>query len=306
MLLASLKRLTYWLSGSAVMLAIPIAPQLIAQQPAVILTPAVVEAGSPELIQVDAPAATSVEGEWLGHTIHFFPGEAAKSAHRTWYALAGVDVETPAGASSLKISIHLPKQVSQITTPVEIHPAAYKTSSITVPPKFVEPGADELKEIDIDRKIKTRLFATVDAEEEDIPLWSGSFEAPVKAPPTDSFGTRRMFNGKLASIHKGTDFKAATGTPVHAGNSGRVILAQHLYYEGNCIMIDHGMGLISISMHLSRIDVSPGQQVSKGQLIGLSGATGRVSGPHLHWAIRWQGAMLDPAKLLHLNLTTIH
>jgi murein DD-endopeptidase MepM/ murein hydrolase activator NlpD len=92
------------------------------------------------------------------------------------------------------------------------------------------------------------------------------------------------------------------GTPVRAGNSGKVILAQLLYYEGNCVMIDHGLGLTSISMHLSRIDVQPGQTVAKGQQIGLSGATGRVTGPHLHWAIRWQGAMLDPAKLLRLDL----
>jgi murein DD-endopeptidase MepM/ murein hydrolase activator NlpD len=159
-----------------------------------------------------------------------------------------------------------------------------------------------MKQIEFDSQAKQQAFATTAAS----PLWSGSFLAPVKAQPTDSFGTRRNFNGKLASIHKGTDFRAASGTTVHAGNSGTVILAQPLYYEGNCVMIDHGLGLISISMHLSRIDVKPGQQVTRGQQIGLSGATGRVTGPHLHWAIRWQGAMLDPARLLRLNLAQIH
>jgi murein DD-endopeptidase MepM/ murein hydrolase activator NlpD len=115
-----------------------------------------------------------------------------------------------------------------------------------------------------------------------------------------------MFNGKLASIHKGMDFRAAAGTPVRAGNSGRVVLARPLYYEGNCVIVDHGLGLFTVSMHFSRIDVKEGQHVAAGDQLGLSGATGRVTGPHLHWAVRWQGAYLDPAKLLRLNLSDVH
>jgi murein DD-endopeptidase MepM/ murein hydrolase activator NlpD len=98
------------------------------------------------------------------------------------------------------------------------------------------------------------------------------------------------------------DFRAATGTPVKAANSGTVVLARKLYYEGNCVVIDHGLGLYTISMHFSRIDVHEGQKVNQGDQLGLSGATGRVTGPHLHWAVRWQGAYLDPAKLLRMNL----
>jgi murein DD-endopeptidase MepM/ murein hydrolase activator NlpD len=101
------------------------------------------------------------------------------------------------------------------------------------------------------------------------------------------------------------DFRAATGTPVHAGNSGVVVLARPLYYEGNCVVIDHGLGLFTISMHLSRIDVHEGDHVVIGQLLGLSGATGRVTGPHLHWAVRWQNAYLDPAKMLRMDLTNV-
>ena len=114
--------------------------------------------------------------------------------------------------------------------------------------------------------------------------------------PTDSFGTRRMFNGKLASIHKGMDFRAPMGTVVRASNSGVVVLARPLYYEGNCVIIDHGLGLYTLSMHFSRIDVHEGQHVVAGDRLGLSGATGRVTGPHLHWAVRWEGAYLDPAN----------
>ncbi|HTX75234.1 MAG TPA: M23 family metallopeptidase, partial [Terracidiphilus sp.] len=153
---------------------------------------------------------------------------------------------------------------------------------------------------------ESKLKATVFASSAPEPLWSGDFRAPVKAEATDSFGTRRMFNGKLASIHKGADFRAATGTPVHASNSGVVVLARHLYFEGNCVIVDHGMGLFTESLHFSRIDVKEGQHVKTGDLLGLSGATGRVTGPHLHWAVRWQGAYLDPLKLLKLDLEDAH
>jgi murein DD-endopeptidase MepM/ murein hydrolase activator NlpD len=158
-----------------------------------------------------------------------------------------------------------------------------------------------MKEIDAEVALKHTVFG----ESAPAPLWSGDFRAPVTAAATDSFGTRRTFNGKLASVHKGMDFRAAMGTPVRAGNSGVVVLARPLYFEGNCVAIDHGMGLYTISMHLSRIDVHEGQHVTKGQRVGLSGATGRVTGPHLHWAVRWEGAYLDPAKLLKLDLSGV-
>jgi len=264
----------------------------------VTLTPAVVESGSPELIRVHGDYQ-GVEGEWFGHKIQFFSGHD----HRTWYALAGVDVEAAAVPTTLRITArradHSTEDLSQN---IPIRAARYTTGSLTVPPKFVVPGPEEKALIAAAAKSKEEAFAALDANPTDRPLWSGSFAAPVKAQATASFGTRRMFNGKLASIHKGTDFRAASGTPVLAGNSGTVILAQPLYYEGNCVIVDHGMGLVSISMHFSRIDVKPGQHVTRGQQLGLSGATGRVTGPHLHWAIRWQGAMLDPVKLLRLNL----
>jgi murein DD-endopeptidase MepM/ murein hydrolase activator NlpD len=186
-----------------------------------------------------------------------------------------------------------------VSRTVEIHPARYRTGSLTVEPQFVEPGPEALKQIAAENDLKAKVFAASAAQ----PLWTGDFRRPVVARATASFGTRRLFNGKLASVHKGMDFRAAPGTPVHAGNSGVVVLARPLYYEGNCVVIDHGLGLFTLSMHLSRIDVHEGQQVATGERLGLSGATGRVTGPHLHWAVRWQGAYLDPAKLLRMNLT---
>jgi murein DD-endopeptidase MepM/ murein hydrolase activator NlpD len=265
----------------------------------VTLTPAIVVAGSPELIRVTEIKAAEVDGEWLGRKIEFF---RAKDG-RAWLALAGVDVEGAVGASTLRISVRSSGTgaTRDLSEPVEIHAAHYRTETLNVEPKFVEPGPDELKRIETEVALKEKVFGASLAE----PEWSGDFIAPVKAQPTDSFGVRRTFNGKLASVHKGMDFRAASGTPVHAANSGVVVLAQPLYYEGNCVVIDHGLGLFTISMHLSRIDVHEGDRVAKGQRLGLSGATGRVTGPHLHWAVRWQGAYLDPAQLLKMNLATV-
>jgi murein DD-endopeptidase MepM/ murein hydrolase activator NlpD len=268
------------------------------QSSAIALTPAVVVAGSPELVRVEAGDAARVEGEWLRQKVVFFRGHDA----RTWFALAGVDVEEAAGPSTLRISARLAGgSARDLSRSVEIHPAHYRTGSLTVAPKFVEPGSEALQQIKAEQALKDKVFAASAAE----PLWTGSFRAPVAAPPTDSFGTRRTFNGKLASVHKGMDFRAATGTPVRAGNSGVVVLARPLYYEGNCVAIDHGLGLFTLYLHLSRIDVKEGQRVATGDRLGLSGATGRVTGPHLHWAVRWQSAYLDPAKLLKLDLSAV-
>lgn len=276
---------------------VPYAVPAEVSQEAVVLGPSVVVAGSPELIRVHAPGAKSVSGEWLGRDVEFF----RSGEDDVWIALAGVDVEAAAGPSELRITARAESKDVDLSRRIEIHAAHYRTGALTVAPKFVQPPPEALEEIKSESRLKEKIFAA----SADKPLWRGSFHAPVASAPTDSFGTRRMFNGKLASIHKGADFRAAAGTPVHASNSGVVVLARPLYYEGNCVIIDHGMGLFTLSMHFSRIDVHEGQHVKAGDRLGLSGATGRVTGPHLHWAVRWEGAYLDPVKLLHLNLDTL-
>lgn len=264
-------------------------------QDAVTLNPAIVEAGSPELIHVDAPASATLEGDWLGRTLQFFPARDG----RGWFALAGVDVSAPAGPSDLRIKVTTGGRTRDLSRTVQIREGHYRSGTLSVAPQFVSPGAEALEIIHAEVKLKAQVFGSTAPD----PLWAGDFKAPVSAEATDSFGTRRTFNGKLASVHQGMDFRAGTGTPVHASNSGTVVLARKMYYEGNCVVIDHGLGLFTISMHFSRIDVREGQQVRQGEVLGLSGATGRVTGPHLHWAVRWQGAYLDPAKLLRLDLS---
>ncbi len=185
-----------------------------------------------------------------------------------------------------------------IATPITVSAASYRSSKIEVPGKFLAPDVETQGRIERESAIKKEAFAT------NTPaiLWRGNFLPPVPLSPTDSFGTRRTFNGTLASIHKGTDFHASTGTPVFAANDGVVLIAQPMFYEGNFVLVDHGLGFMTMYMHFSRIDVHAGEPIRKGQQLGLSGATGRVTGPHLHFAARWQGAYIDPVKLLALNL----
>lgn len=272
-------------------------PPLQAQQDATISwAPSSLDAGSPALFTVIAHEAANITGIWQNHPLQFF-----RAAHTpdTWYALAGVDVAAKPGSYPLDLQLTLQGQLQTLHRVITIIPADYKEITLSVPSKHVEPDAASLKIIASDQSLKRDIFASSASH----PLWTGSFIPPLnRAPRTDSFGTRRVFNGSLASIHRGLDYRARRGTPVHAVNSGRVILARPLYFEGNCIVIDHGLGLTTIYMHLSKFKVKEGQHVVRGQLIALSGASGRANGPHLHLSVRWQGEYLDPAKLIALHL----
>ncbi len=261
-------------------------------------TPSQLESGSVCLFTVDFPGAASVRGKWMDHVLLF----AKEKGKTVWYAAAGIDVETKPGPYPLKLEAvlddgHVVSSVRQ----VQVLPAPYKTEKLRVATRFIEPDAATLKIIEADKEIKKKVF-----ERDPVaPEWSGDFEAPVSSVVSETFGTRRTFNGKLASIHRGVDYRARMGTPVLAANSGEVILARPLFYEGNCVVVNHGQGLMTIYMHLSKFKVAIGDKVRKGEEIGLSGATGRVTGPHLHMAARWEGAYVDPLKLLKLSLPVV-
>jgi murein DD-endopeptidase MepM/ murein hydrolase activator NlpD len=136
-------------------------------------------------------------------------------------------------------------------------------------------------------------------------LWSGPFVQPVPDPANSAFGTRSIYNGEPRSPHAGADFLSPTGRPVKAPNAGRIVLADPQYFSGNTVIIDHGLGLFSLLAHLSQIDVKAGDTVAAGDVIGKVGATGRVTGPHLHWTVRDNNARVDPLSLLYV-LGAIH
>jgi hypothetical protein len=264
------------------------------------LTPESLSNGAPCLITVALHNdASAVTGNWQGRPVKFFAG----TDHRTWFALAGVDVEVHSGNYPLTVDVTLKDGTHQtLQKDVEVQEAPYEKVPLSVPDKFVEPNAAALKKIAADKVVKDKAFAKSAPK----PEWSANFRPPLHlAPQSDSFGNQRIFNGKLDSVHRGLDYRAKMRTPVGAINSGRVVLARPLYYEGGCVVIDHGLGLMSIYMHLSKIEVSVGRKVRRGQIIGLSGASGRATGPHLHLGVRWEGSYLDPAKLFQIQMPQV-
>ena len=252
--------------------------------------------GSPVLFQIAASARVqSISASWLGHDLVFFHPADGK----LWYALAGVPVETTAGRYDLKIQEALASgKPVEIRRTIKVASASYPRITIQVAKQFTEPSPDQLHEVAADKDLKQKTFAVETPQR----LWTGAFLSPVSAPVSDGFGTARVINQEVKSRHLGTDFGVPTGTPVHAVNHGTVLLARPLFFEGNCVIIDHGQGLMSLYLHLSEFRVKEGDEVVPGQLIGLSGGTGRATGPHLHLAIRWQGVYLDPAILLKMQL----
>ena len=298
MLLSSRSRLILVLVAMAVVFT---PKRLFCVQPgsgiSIVLAPEQLQNGSPCLVTVQLDsAARSVSGIMQGHAVVFF----ASPDRRTWYSLAGIDVETTPGTYPLAIEATLGDGSHRtLHKDVAVAEAPYEKVPLSVPDRFVEPNAAALKKIAADKIVKDKAFATSAAA----PQWTGNFLPPLRlAPQSDSFGNQRLFNGKLASVHRGLDYRAKMSTPVAAINSGRVVLAQPLYFEGGCVVIDHGLGVMSVYMHLSKIQVVVGRKVSRGQIIALSGASGRATGPHLHLGVRWQGSYLDPAKLFKIRL----
>ena len=132
-------------------------------------------------------------------------------------------------------------------------------------------------------------------------MWTASFIRPRTSVITSEFGSGRLFNGRLTTRHLGVDFRGALGEPVRAANRGVVALVDNFFLAGNVVYIDHGGGVVTAYFHLSKTLVSAGDAVTRGQVIGLVGATGRVTGPHLHWAARYGAVTVNPLDLLSID-----
>lgn len=258
--------------------------------------PARLVAGSPVLFRVSPPAQSeSVSALWLGHDLIFTHGQGTVF----WYALAGVPLETRAGSYELRlIEILAGGRRLELARQVKIGQARYPKITIKVAKQYTEPSPEQRQEIADDKELKHKIFQTSSNER----LWTGPFLAPVQGSISDRFGTARVFNQEVQSRHLGLDYAVPSGTTVHALNGGQVILARPLFFEGNCVVVDHGQGLLSLYLHLSEFKVKEGDQVRSGQPMGLSGGSGRATGAHLHLAVRWQGDYLDPAVLLKMQI----
>jgi murein DD-endopeptidase MepM/ murein hydrolase activator NlpD len=259
-------------------------------------TPAHLVNGTPILFQVKtAQILRTLRGDFMGRQV-FFNFDASTGA---WYGFAGVGLDTTAGRRPLKLEgTLLDGNRISASYPVAIERGDYRTITLRVPRRFTEPDEKTQKRIEQEREIKTLAFNQLTEQR----WWSGPFAPPVDNIATDAFGTQRTFNGKVQSSHFGQDFRALEGTPVAAMNNAKVALARDMFYEGGFVVLNHGQGLLSLYMHLSKLFVREGEYVQKMQTVALSGGSGRATSPHLHVGVRWQGVYVDPATFLKLDL----
>src|SRR5208282_3966263 len=254
----------------------------------VVNQPARLVNGTPVLFRVTTPKPVrTLSGNWLGHEIAF----SFDASQKSWFALAGVSLETKPGTYTMELQAETTAGTAiSLQKKIRVGHQRYPRVPLTVPDRYTAPSPEDQRQIEQDKETKAEILKTVSVERE----WKGSFAPPVDAEISDVFGVERVFNGSVQSTHQGLDFRVPSGTPVAAVNSGRVILARPMFFEGNWVVIDHGQGLLTLYLHLSKFSVKEGDDVKKGEPIGLSGGTGRATGPHLHLAVRWQGVYLNP------------
>ena len=178
--------------------------------------------------------------------------------------------------------------------PLQIVDGNYKSETLRVEPGQITLSKKNPERVAREKKEIQRIYAN----SRNTRLWYGSFEKPLAGDTTSAFGTSRLFNGQHRSYHRGIDLRAGVGTPVKVSNSGFVRLARNLFYSGDIVIVDHGLGVFTNYAHLSKIEVMEGQYIARGDPIGLTGSTGRVSGPHLHWGVKVNGVYVDPLQFL--------
>jgi murein DD-endopeptidase MepM/ murein hydrolase activator NlpD len=241
-------------------------------------------------LKVYGEGLSSVEGRWAQGNLPFYavaPGSFA--------AIIGVDLEAKPGASKITISARNDAgRQRQAETIVQTLSKSFREESIKVAPGFDQLSPEALELIRMERADFALAFATPAAER----FWEAPFIRPVPHESSSSFGYRRIINGKPRAPHTGADLRAPLGTEVLAANHGRIVLTGNYFFAGQSIVLDHGHGLYTMYFHLSEFKVDAGTMVRRGDVIALSGMSGRVTGPHLHWAARLGNARIDPMELI--------
>jgi murein DD-endopeptidase MepM/ murein hydrolase activator NlpD len=246
-----------------------------------------------DIVELKIPGAglRAVEGRMEKTTIPFFA-----SGNGSYTAVVGADLEAKPGLVTLVVTgttLDGLRRDSQILLRVRAKP--FKKESFSVAKEFDQLSPEALEKIRQDQEQFSRAFMTSAPER----LWEGRFLSPVSSEVSSPFGYRRVINGIPRAPHTGVDLRAVLGSDVFAANHGRVVLLGDFFFSGYSLVLDHGAGLYTMYFHLSEFKVETGSLVRKGDVIGLSGMSGRVTGPHLHWGARLNGARIDPFELLH-------
>jgi len=241
--------------------------------------------------------ATEVKGMFLSRTIPFFrefrPGEPAG-----YLGLLGIDMQDEPGTYELAVEVRQGEQAKQLSVNILVAKEKFSVEHLTLPKE----------KVDLDEKATARWKAEQEqvkqalAENSRLKLWRSNFLEPVNGKRTGIFGSVRVMNGKPRNPHNGEDIGAPVGTDVAATNDGVVRLTVDHIFSGRGVFVDHGLGFYSMYFHLSEILVKDGDLVKAGQIIGKVGATGRATGPHLHWGVKLNGARVNPYALLDLPL----
>jgi murein DD-endopeptidase MepM/ murein hydrolase activator NlpD len=239
----------------------------------------------------DEPGIQSVEVLWQGKRIPYV------DIGSEWVTVIGIDLETKAGNYSGDVRVSKNGTIERRPLTVTVRSVKFPTEQLKVADQYVQLSKQNQERANAEAAEITAIHNTITPEV----FWSESFVSPIPGIAGANFGKRRVFNGESRNPHNGADLRATTGTPIHSTNRGRVVLARDLFYTGNTVIVDHGMGIYTLYAHLSKIDVAAGDIVERSQVVGLAGATGRVTGPHLHWGARVQNARVDPFSLVNLG-----
>jgi hypothetical protein len=257
--------------------------------------PSVVEQGGVCLVTASgAPSLESAHGEFRGERFPMVPiGEGP-----VFRGLLGIDMNTEAGTYPVKVLAMDGGQTPYtVVGSLRVERVEFGIQRLTLPRSQVDLDPETLERV----QEEARRIGTLLKEYRDERLWNGPFISPVEGEVTSPFGMRRILNGQERSPHTGVDLGVPEGTAVVACNHGIVVLVDELFFSGKMIVIDHGWGIYSMYSHLSKHLAQSGERVKKGEVIGLSGSTGRVTGPHLDWRIRLNGARVDPLSILQLT-----